>query len=171
MSAFTLHPFAPVPFPLTITGTVERAATLAMTYQIQGDLTALSFPPPATPQRGDSLWETTCLEAFMAIPGHDAYWEFNFSPSGAWQVYHFEGYRSAMAIETRISDLTTQIDHTPTGFTLSIALDLNALGLGDQPLELGITAVIATTAGVLSYWALHHPGPTADFHDRRAFQL
>ncbi len=171
MASFALHPFEPVPFPLTITGTVEQAGFWAITYQLQGDLTALSFPPQATAQRRDALWETTCLEAFIALPGSAPYWELNLSPSGAWQLYHFEGYRTGMAVETRISDLTTQMDHTPTRFNLSVALDLNALGLAAQPLELGITAVIATTAGELSYWALHHPGPAADFHDRRSFLL
>ncbi|MEA5419008.1 DOMON-like domain-containing protein [Spirulina sp. CCNP1310] len=171
MANFTLHPFESVPFPLRMTGTVERAANLAITYDIAGDLTHLYFPPPETPRRADRLWETTCLEAFIAIPGSDAYWELNLSPSGAWQLYRFESYRSGMAVETGISDLTLQIDHNPTHFNLSVELDLNALGLADQLLELGITAVIATAAGELSYWALHHPGPVADFHDRQGFQL
>lgn len=183
MASFTLHPFEPVPFSLSITGTVERGANLAIgtpmqiAYHIQGDLTSLSFPPQEMSQRGnrcanaDRLWETTCLEAFIAIPGGDCYWELNLSPNGAWQLYRFQGYRTGMAVETGISDLTTQIDHTPTRFNLSVALDLNPLDLADQPIELGITAVIATTAGELSYWALHHPGPAADFHDRRGFRM
>ena len=171
MASFTLHPFEPVPFPLTITGTVEQGGNLAIAYHMQGDLTGLFFPPQATPQRRDLLWETTCLEAFMALPGSDLYWELNLSPSGAWQLYRFQSYRTGMAVETGISDLTTQIDHRPNSFNLSVALDLNPLGLADQPLALGITAVIATTAGELSYWALHHPGPVADFHDRRGFKI
>ncbi|TVQ57143.1 MAG: hypothetical protein EA366_09100 [Spirulina sp. DLM2.Bin59] len=176
MPSFSLHPFKPVPFPLSITGTVATGALLRMTYQIQGDLTSLSFPPPKTPRGdrcadADRLWETTCLEAFIAIPGDDSYWEINCSPSGAWQVYRFTGYRTAMAVETQISDLASEIHHHSTQFNLTIAMDLSPLGLANQPLELGITAVIATRAGELSYWALHHPGPAADFHDRRGFRL
>ena len=47
-----------------------------------GDIAKLVIPPPATPDRTDELWRTTCFELFVAGEG-DGYREFNLSPSGA----------------------------------------------------------------------------------------
>jgi hypothetical protein len=39
----------------------------------------------------------------------------------------------------------------------------------NQPLQVGIAAVIRLAGGGLTYWALTHPGPQADFHRRDGF--
>ena len=39
------------------------------------------------------------------------------------------------------------------------------------PLRLGLSAVIETTDGALSYWALAHPAPRPDFHQRAGWTL
>ncbi len=45
------------------------------------------------PQQRDELWRRTCCECFARREAEAAYLEFNFSPSGDWAVYRFEGYR------------------------------------------------------------------------------
>jgi hypothetical protein len=40
-----------------------------------------------------------------------------------------------------------------------------------KPLQLGLTAVIETNDGSRSYWALHHPEVSPDFHHRGGFNL
>jgi hypothetical protein len=40
-----------------------------------------------------------------------------------------------------------------------------------QPLELAVTAVLEQRNGLISYWALQHGGPEADFHRRDGFVL
>ena len=74
---------------LTITGHLSfTEGTLEVAYQLWGDLAQLSLPSPAsTPERRDLLWQTTCLELFLARRGANGYWEFNLSPAGHWNVY------------------------------------------------------------------------------------
>jgi len=40
-----------------------------------------------------------------------------------------------------------------------------------KPLQLGLTAVIEANDGSRSYWALHHPEASPDFHHRAGFIL
>ena len=41
----------------------------------------------------------------------------------------------------------------------------------DRAIEVGIAAVIELAGGGLTYWALTHPGPEADFHRRESFRV
>ena len=70
---------------------------LQLNFRLSGDIGALVLPAPAASVRADGLWRHTCFEAFVAAAGPREYWEFNFSPSGAWAAYHFTGYRAGMA--------------------------------------------------------------------------
>ena len=45
-------------------------------------------------ERQDNLWKHTCFEAFFARPDSEQYWELNVAPSGHWNLYQFDGYRS-----------------------------------------------------------------------------
>ena len=55
---------------------------------------ALLLPAAAAPSRADDLWRSTCFELFLRRPGAEGYFEFNFSPSGQWAAYAFDGYRA-----------------------------------------------------------------------------
>jgi hypothetical protein len=96
---------------LTITGHLSfTEGTLEVAYQLRGDLAQLSLPSPAsTPERRDLLWQTTCLELFLARRGADGYWEFNLSPAGHWNVYRLEGYRQGLAPEPAYHQLPLQV--------------------------------------------------------------
>ncbi|MFN7900664.1 MAG: DOMON-like domain-containing protein [Synechococcaceae cyanobacterium] len=55
---------------------------------------------------------------------------------------------------------------------LALDLDLEALlstEASDAALQLGVTAVLESVDGAISYWALAHPAPEADFHHRAGF--
>src|SRR4051812_17339013 len=62
---------------------------LKLTYRLTGDLDALKLPDPHPALRTDGLWRHTCFEAFIGTRDVPDYWEYNFSPSGAWAAYHF----------------------------------------------------------------------------------
>lgn len=144
---------------------------LQLTYRLTGDLDALRLPEPRPALRTDGLWRHSCFEAFISHGGGSDYWEFNFSPSGAWAAYHFSAYREGMApllkgappvLNSRIGRETVE---------LSVLLDLSwlvrsAAGVG---LRLGLAAVIEDKAHVLSYWALKHPAEKPDFHHADGF--
>ena len=73
-----------------------RRSPAAATTGSRARCSALLVPAPAPPVRTDGLWRHTCFEAFIAPAGSSEYWEYNFSPSGAWAAYHFTAYRTGM---------------------------------------------------------------------------
>jgi hypothetical protein len=128
-------------------------------------------PSVEHPQRQDNLWQETCFEWFLGIPEVDRYWEFNLSPAGHWNVYRFDRYRAGMQPETAVRGLPMQVQQQSDGVLLQVAVNLAAIGLAEQGLEVGITAVICRRGNELSYWALTHPGSEADFHRRDSFVM
>ena len=58
-----------------------------------------------------------------------------------------------------------------TRLRVDLELEIGKIVAADQPLEVGIAAVIQSAGGGLTYWALTHPGAQADFHRRDSFQL
>lgn len=175
MASFVLQPLAPATDldGIIVEGQVQRQALqLDLHYCLKGNLTRLLIPASANqPERRDHLWEQTCLEFFLSPQGQANYWEFNLSPAGHWNCYRFLDYRQGMAAEAAYPALPFRVEHQPEQLTLDLSLDLSPILTDQQIWHLGITAVLASRAGTLSYWALRHPGPTADFHDRESFCL
>ena len=170
---FRLYPFpgtAPR-FPLEITGTVtRRGRTLVLHYEIRGDLEALSLPgPAANPGRLDGLWHETCLEFFLAPPDSPRYWEFNLSPAGHWNVYHFRDYRQGMTEDEAFTALPFSIEKEQTLWHLTVEIDLARIIPAGQALDAAVTAVIRDRHLETTYWALTHPAIQPDFHRREAF--
>jgi hypothetical protein len=125
------------------------------------------------------------------------YWEFNMAPSGHWNVYRLEDYRDGLKPESFYGNLPLTISlgkrhrhaegrshadgHSDAeGHSNSAEADTLELllccplppPLATAPeLQLGLTAVIETRSGEISYWALHHPGGEADFHHRDGWTL
>ena len=152
------------------------AAQLQLEYRLAwpaGDAAAEVLLPEskAAPQRRDQLWAHTCLELFIAIPGEKRYWEVNMAPSGDWAVYRLDDYRQGLRPEPQLSALPFQV-HRQLGL-LELRLDwhLPAELAAAAELELGASAVIEHLDGEISYWALNHPAPQADFHNRQSFAL
>ena len=170
--------FSLQPFPQTspgcacrITGHLARRAdTLAIRFALHGRLTQLVIPAPADlPSRRSGLWEETCFEFFLGVKDSPRYWEFNLSPAGPWNVYRFDGYRQRMAEETAFTSLPWRLRRQPDLLLVALELEIERIVAADQPLEVGIAAIIKLAGGGLTYWALTHPGPQADFHRRDSF--
>ena len=170
---FALRCFAPAPAALAISGTVQRRGEqLHLHYRIDDPTGRVRLPATAAPpRRRDELWTTTCLELFLAEPDAAPYWEVNLSPSGDWNVYRLTAYRQGLAPEPAITALPFTIERHAHGLELQLRLDLSALVPAGRPLDLAITAVLEEQGGEISYWALAHPGPEADFHRRDGFVL
>jgi hypothetical protein len=159
------HPDTPCAAVRSLTLAFERPtpALLTLHYRLEGDLAALRIPAPAPPARTDGLWQHTCLEAFIGESRGNPYWEYNFSPSGAWAAYQFSGYREGMAPLAKGAAPVISARVTAGSLTLSVAVDLSWLSRAAE-LVLGVAAVIETREGGLSYWALRHPAGKPDFH-------
>jgi len=145
---------------------------LHLQYELTAELSALNIPAKQTPCAVDGLWQQTCFEAFIAVNGEERYYEFNFSPSSAWAAYAFSGYRnrSDWAIKKTPLIRCTQSNEFLVMDVLIAVVDL-PLKRADQSFQLGLTAVIETNEGELSYWALQHSDGAADFHQRNNFIL
>jgi hypothetical protein len=176
LAAQRLRPFAPLPGleDLTLMVELDRAPQqLQLRYQLTGPVDRLVLPPRAArPERRNDLWQSTCLELFMAESGRSGYRELNLCPSGHWNLYQLDGYRQGLRPDPAVAVLPTVLQRAPGALTLAVALPLAPLGLADRPLELGLTAVLDGGPGCgVGYWALHHPAAEADFHHRGGFTL
>lgn len=172
----SVHPLLPHPrTPAAWLNAIEvgirhtTPAELSLMYVLRGDLTELRLPPPGLPSRTDELWRHTCCELFLALPGQCGYREYNFSPSGAWQAYDFDDYRSRRRLAA-VQTPSIACESAPDCFELSVVLPTADLP-GHPRLRLGLAVVVESVSGGLSYWALHHPLPEPDFHHPDAFAL
>jgi hypothetical protein len=141
---------------------------LRLHYTAVGKIADLLLAPPATPERTDELWRTTCFEIFVQEPSHTAYREFNFAPSTQWAAYRFTGYREGMMPATEIAAPRIDAQSHAGAFELKASLELPDLR---HATRLAISAVIEETNGRKSYWALAHPPGKPDFHHAAGFAI
>ncbi|BAZ43852.1 hypothetical protein NIES4102_08540 [Chondrocystis sp. NIES-4102] len=172
---FALIPFDSKTAPtIEITGTISRQDhQLNIEYLFTGDLATIIIPPPAktAPTRQYDLWEHTCLEFFLGLEDTTAYWEFNLSPAGNWNVFHLKDYRQDLAEEMVITSLPFTVLQSTDSMQLNLELDLNPIISATQNLEVGITSVVENQDQQLSYWGLQHPASEPDFHQRDTWMI
>ncbi|MEW6715178.1 MAG: DOMON-like domain-containing protein [Nitrospirota bacterium] len=169
--SFSLRPFSPVGIPITIKSSIGRLSNrLTISYSLTGALSDLIIPPPAEmPERRNNIWEETCFEFFLGLMDNDCYWEFNFSPSGHWNVYRFKAYREDKQEETAFASLPFNVSSSADAFMLDLEFDLDKIIPEDEKLIAGIGAVLKHRGGNMTHWALAHTGQKADFHNRESF--
>ncbi len=145
---------------------------MSLGCDVSGSLSEIAMPPPAgKPERRNRLWETTCLELFLAGKGSGRYWEFHLSPAGHWNVYCFASYRKEMREEPAFSALPFRVRTESNALRFSLDLKIERILPAGIPIEAAVCAVIGTVEGRTSHWALHHTGPRPDFHVRDGFTL
>lgn len=163
--------------PLRAIGVEVRrtASRLWLRYRLEGDLDRVVVPPPAAPRFALRLWERSCVEAFVAAAGAEAYHEMNFSPSGEWAVFAFSAYRVLGALDGDLPPPRLTVRSGADALVLEVAVSLEALApaYAAAPLDIGLSAVVESVDGGLSYWSLAHPPGDPDFHhaSTRALRL
>ena len=170
------HPLTPSRSIDAIDVRVESATkgTLAVTFVLQGDLTTLRIPAERPSRRVDQLWRHTCFEAFLMTGNGPGYREYNFSPSGEWAAYVFRDYRQAQdqraGVTADESAPVIRVHRSAQRLALEAQVPLEPLP-SYRPIGLGLSAVVESVDGELSYWALRHPPGKPDFHYSDAFAL
>lgn len=140
-------------------------------YFLIGPTRHLHFPPLHDGEdttRRDELWKTTCLEAFFSFDqdSDSPYLEVNCSPNGDWNAYHFTGYRQGMKPDGTASVKLIHRSSESDQAIFRVKIQSPAMKHFKQ---LGVTAVIEFSDGSKGYFALAHPGPQADFHNKTGF--
>ncbi|QJD31306.1 hypothetical protein GNH96_03470 [Methylococcus geothermalis] len=148
------------------------ATTVELSFVLQGELAALSFPSRSHRRWVRGLWEHTCFEVFVKPENGSVYHEFNFSPSGEWAAFAFSDYRDGKPFGERLQPAVTT-RRTETRFELDAIIGPELLPGVDVRTRLWIAcgAVVEDSGGTLSYWALRHPADVPDFHHPDGFTL
>ena len=143
---------------------------LTLVYSVTGNIAQIAVPEPHEALRLDGLWRHTCFEAFVRVPGDQAYYEFNLSPSGAWAAYRFDSPRAGMA-DVDLPAPIIRCAESPFQFGLVAGIDLSLLTElpSTRNWRAALSAVIEAKDGSLSYWALAHPEGQPDFHHDSCF--
>jgi hypothetical protein len=146
-----------------------QARELALRYRLEASADRLLVPPPRSPVRADGLWRHTCFEVFAQPEGGEHYLEFNFSPSGEWAAYGFEGRRRGK----RDLDLVSapRIECTRAAGSLDLGVTLRLDALPARAVRVGLSAVVEDRGGAVAWWALRHAAGPPDFHDPDSFTL
>jgi hypothetical protein len=152
-----------------VTITRGTSGEITLTYRVSGETDALKIPVRSKPDRIDNLWKNTCFEMFIGHFEDENYLEYNFSPSRQWAAYQFASYRADMVdLETNAPDIKSE--QSADALTLIVTLVLPDAWQG-RSLRAGISAVIATKSGNISYWAVAHPPGKPDFHHKDCFAI
>jgi hypothetical protein len=145
-----------------------RAEELFITFEIKGVLAPIVIPSIApSPERRDRLWESTCFEVFFGLAGTEEYWEVNVSPSGDWNLYHFDGYRQGMKAASGMG-IKNFNRNKKSESALQLSFSISLPDREPTPLDLALTAVLDGLPGDSRYWALTHVNPAPDFHVPRS---
>jgi hypothetical protein len=179
----TLQPFSRPPLPLTISVEVQCTPILFIfDFYLVGSVNAVSLldQSATTLSRAEELWNSTCFEWFLKSKNHKNYWEFNGAPTGHWNFYELEGYRTNLLESTLVDQPVISCNR---GTTDSIAnsysyhveipaerLLTNAQINFDEGV-LAISSVVKWQSGETSYFSLNHANDKPDFHSEAGFIL
>lgn len=136
---------------------------LWLRFVVWGEVDRILWPAAMAQGRADDLWRHTCFEAFVAT--EDGYVEYNLSPSSQWASYRFDSPRMGM----RAADEVATVEGLDGAWDM-VALEAR-IELPHGAKRLGLSAVIESADGAMSYWALAHPSAKPDFHHPDSFVL
>jgi hypothetical protein len=165
------HPDRPCAPVQEISVEIRRQdAGLSIDYHVTGDLAGIALPGVTAAERADHLWRHSCLEVFARVVGEQAYHEFNFAPSTHWAAYRFDSRRAGMANLDVATAPAIAVTMDKNALHMRVAIDDVGLA-SDLDWQIGLSAIIETTNGALSFWALRHPDGDPDFHHTDCFAL
>ncbi len=165
----TCHPACPPARPVVVQVGLQGSGTvLTLVWRLRAEPAHIAWPPAQPAGPADGLWQHTCFEAFVRRDdGSPGYTEFNWSPSGQWACYRFAGERRRSTQDDATTAPLLCFQPLVDGAQLTAQIELPDAGRALEDgigWRIGLSAVIETADGQLSYWALHHPADRPDFH-------
>ena len=160
----------------------ERSDLLVLCYRVTGPVSDVLVPAQQSLVRLDELWRTTCFEAFISPPfpadmTDKPYWEINLSPSRRWASYEFAGYRNGMKSSPDIIVEDISMDRATDRFEITAHVRvqdgsaIEVLSPDTGATAVGLSCILESTDGGLSYWALSHGPGEPDFHHPDGFKM
>jgi hypothetical protein len=150
---------------------IENQGThLELKFELQDPLNHIKTNPhffqsvPTEAQRRDGLWKSTCFELFLKVPNKSTYYEFNFSPEGFWNLYHFSDYRKPHPPHRSEDFSITEWSWRSQVFKVALS---NKTSVRDW--SASITAVLQNLNHEVQYWALKHTDEKPNFHHFDSF--
>ena len=173
----TLLPFLPSSLALDVSIKRLEGDVLQLDYFLTAQKSDVVLPSQlqsGQSVRRDELWKETCFELFLSVDngeGVQAYYEFNFSPSGDWAVYRFDGYRDGMTSPEVLSPPEIEGRWLEGQYHMSAAICVSDFEeLSGKPLKAGLCAIVEEQERQISHWALCHLGEKPDFHRLDSFE-
>ncbi len=150
----------------------KDASCFSLSFQVSDELSEVDLEnrnlryEGKTLTRKDELWKLTCFEMFLNPIGQKQYFEFNFSLEGAWNCYHFAGYRFPQPPQIS-NDFEIEKMIWAAGRLEVVIRNKSAF----QKFNIGLTAVIKNKKNQTTYFSLKHDGGKPDFHLASGFTL
>lgn len=169
-----LKPFSPPKDNLALKSRAwVELGVLKVAFELTGNIKKILISnPEQLPSRVIGLWESTCFEMFIKNKKLDEYFEFNCSSANNWNVFHFQKPRSALKEYLSVANLASSTVKKEDALTLSFWIDLKKFPGSfwqEGQMNLGLTSVLESVSGELSYWALEHLDTKPNFHHGNSF--
>ena len=150
-----------------------EAGMLKVVYELSGDLDEVLLSKPLlNPARKMGLWESTCFEMFIKNAHDEQYLEFNVTSEYNWNVFNFPHKGARIKEFQGISNIGISGEITKDSFCLNYSIPLDKLPpklWSTGNMKIGLSSVVETKEGDLSYWALSHPDKKPNFHHQESF--
>lgn len=164
-----LTPFEPN-FDYDITFNIKSSGeSLVCSYIITGNITNLSLKEGRSAKRHSYLWLDTCFELFLKDANSPDYYEFNFASNSDYNIFHFPEYRAPLT-ETNdfLVDSRMEIESVnKIVFDFEIFPHTDVAG---KEYSFLASVILNTKDQKVSFWAVDHSTPKADFHDPKTYK-
>jgi len=139
---------------------------IIVTYEIRGELKNYIFNKAENKKRANELWRATCFELFIAPENSSNYWEFNISPTKAWNFYAFDSYKKSMREELLPSSPHIEIREEEMLYRCACSLSFR---LKEKYYQFNLAVILLDNKDIRHFYTIYRKKGVADFHNRAYF--